>query len=272
MNAPSQPSDSTEFVSFEILRQASPADRPRWQAFRVPYKKGANVISCLMAIQRHPVDAEGMPTTPVAWDSNCLEEVCGACTMVINGRVRQSCSALVDRLTWPIRLEPMRKFPVVRDLAVDRSRVFRDFKRVGAWIPIDGTHDLGPGPRISAEQQEMRYLLSTCMACGCCLDACPQYGEQSEFIGAAPINQVRLFNAHPTGKLHAPARLESLLGAGGIQCCGKAGNCVQVCPKGIPLTTSIAQVNRELTGHLFRSWLTRDRGQGGEREQDGERY
>lgn len=49
---------------------------------------------------------------------NCLEEVCGACSMVINGRARQSCSAIVDQLEQPIRLEPMSTFPVIRDLQV----------------------------------------------------------------------------------------------------------------------------------------------------------
>ena len=55
-----------------------------------------NIISCLQAIQRNPVNAAGQPTTPVVWESSCLEEVCGACTMVINGKVRQACSALVE--------------------------------------------------------------------------------------------------------------------------------------------------------------------------------
>ena len=63
-----------------------------------------NVISALMEIRRNPVNAEGKETTPVTWDMNCLEEVCGACSMVINGKPRQSCSALVDQLEQPIRL------------------------------------------------------------------------------------------------------------------------------------------------------------------------
>ena len=73
---------------------------------------------------------------------NCLEEVCGACSMVINGRARQSCSAIVDQLEQPIRLEPMSTFPVIRDLQVDRTRMFDNLKRMKAWIPIDGTYDL----------------------------------------------------------------------------------------------------------------------------------
>lgn len=63
-----------------------------------------------MEIRRNPVNSKGEKTTPVTWDMNCLEEVCGACSMVINGRARQSCSAIVDQLEQPIRLEPMSTF------------------------------------------------------------------------------------------------------------------------------------------------------------------
>ena len=64
-----------------------------------------------MEIQRNPVNAEGEKTAPVCWESNCLEEVCGACSMVINGKPRQACTALIDKLEQPIRLEPMTHVP-----------------------------------------------------------------------------------------------------------------------------------------------------------------
>src|SRR5438128_2723756 len=89
-------------VHFRIWRQAAEGGSGQFEEFKVPYRKGANVISCLMEIQRNPVNAQGEKTTPVIWDSNCLEEVCGSCTMNINGRVRMACSALVDRLEQPI--------------------------------------------------------------------------------------------------------------------------------------------------------------------------
>ena len=83
--------------------------------------------------------------------------------MRINGQVRQSCSALVDKLKWPITLEPMSKFPVMRDLSVDRSRMFDALKRVQAWVPVDGYHDLGPGEKILPDHQKIAYELSKCM-------------------------------------------------------------------------------------------------------------
>jgi succinate dehydrogenase / fumarate reductase iron-sulfur subunit len=206
-----------------------------------------NIISCLQWIAAHPVTTDGTETTTPVWDSGCLEEVCGACTMLINGKTRQSCSALVDKLDQPITLEPMTKFPIIRDLFVDRSRLFNDLKKVKAWVPIDGTYDLGAGPPISQELQEERYPLSRCISCGCCLEACPQYTPSNQFVGAAVISQARLFNDHPIGKALKGERLEALMGEGGIADCGKAGNCVEVCPKQIPLLESIASVQRQAT-------------------------
>ncbi|MGZ5968388.1 MAG: succinate dehydrogenase iron-sulfur subunit, partial [Polyangiales bacterium] len=212
----------------------------------------------LMAIQRHPVTKGGKETVPVVWEQACLEEVCGSCTMIINGKVRQACTALVDGLLAEgdtITIEPMTKFPLVRDLIVDRTRMFENLKRAKAWINLDGTHPLGPGPRVAPEVQEEAYPLSRCMTCGCCVEACPNVNDSSPFMGPAVISQVRLFNLHPSGKMHAAERLDAIMGEGGIADCGKAQNCVQVCPKEIPLTESIAVIGRETFKRALFGWL-----------------
>ena len=125
-----QPKQKT--VKLIIKRQDNSESKPYEESFEIPYKENLNVIACLMEIRRNPVNSKGEKTTPVTWDMNCLEEVCGACSMVINGRARQSCSAIVDQLEQPIRLEPMSTFPVIRDLQVDRSRMFDNLKRMKA--------------------------------------------------------------------------------------------------------------------------------------------
>jgi succinate dehydrogenase / fumarate reductase iron-sulfur subunit len=153
---------------------------------------------------------------------------------------------LVDQLEQPITIEPFSKFPVVRDLAVDRSVLFENLKKVKAWVPVDGTYDLGPGPRMDAKDQEEAYPLSRCISCCCCMEACPQFNDSTGFVGAATISQVRLFNTHPTGQSLKPERLDALMGDGGIHECGYAQNCVEVCPKEIPLTKSISEVGREV--------------------------
>ena len=230
-----------------ITRQKDAKSAPYTEEFMVPYRSNMNIISALMEIQKNPVNAKGEKTTPVIWESVCLEEVCGACSMVINGRPRQACSSLIDQLEQPIHIAPLATFPVMRDLLIDRSWMFNALKKVKAWIPIDGSHDLGPGPRMPEKTRQWAYELSKCMTCGCCLEACPNVNDKSNFIGPAPLSQVRLFNAHPTGAMHKEERLMAIMGEGGLTSCGNSQNCVEVCPKGIPLTTSIADLNRQTT-------------------------
>lgn len=283
MIAPSKESSITKTFDVKVKRQDSPDGQPRWERFRIPYEPNLNVISVLQKIAAMGKTAGGQSTTPVAWDCNCLEEVCGACTMVINGRVRQSCSALVDNLLadrpGEILLEPMSKFPVLRDLVVDRQRMFRSLERVHAWVPVDDYLDRGAGPKESQDAQEVRYPLSECMTCGCCVEACPQYtkvelerapGETDEayaerqraehdkaFLGPQAISQAILFNEHGAGKMISDERTEAFMGPGGIQACGNAQNCVAVCPKSIPLTTSLARAGRQATVYSIKKFFDR---------------
>lgn len=257
---------SARTVRFRIKRCEGPGKPSRWESFDLRVVPGMNIISCLQQIAATPVTVEGAKSTPPVWDAGCLEEVCGACSMVINGKVRQSCSCLLDVIAPNegdvVTLEPMGKFPIVRDLWVDRTRLFHDFQRIKGWVPIDGFYDMGAGPQESPEKQEMRYKLSECMSCGCCLEACPQYLLENDpenwegaFVGAAVISQVRYFNEHDTGKSLAPARLDVLSGPGGVSDCGNAQNCVEVCPKRIPLTESIAAMGRAVTWHNIRKFF-----------------
>ncbi|WP_210468726.1 succinate dehydrogenase iron-sulfur subunit [Sporosarcina sp. 6E9] len=245
-------------VQFEILRQDTSDSKPYWESFEIEYRPNMNVISGLMEIQRNPVNADGKKTTPVSWEMVCLEEVCGACSMVINGRPRQSCTALVDQFEQPIKLEPMKTFPVVRDLVVDRNVMFDSLKKIKAWVPIDGTYDLGEGPRMPERKRQWAYELSKCMTCGVCLEACPNVNDQTNFIGPALLSQVRLFNTHPTGAMNKDERLAALMSDGGIAECGNSQNCVVSCPKGIPLTTSIAAMNRATSVQMFKNFFGSD--------------
>jgi len=277
MNHPASQTMAANKFEVRILRQDHSDDPSYWQTFRLDREPGMNVTSILQRIAANPTTTSGAHVSPVAYDSNCLEEVCGSCTMLINGRVRQACSALVDQLLGDnsdrIELRPMSKFPVIRDLMVDRRRLFRALEKLHAWIPVDGYHNVGPGPRQSQDDQQRAYPLSKCMSCGCCLEACPQYARvvldqqpdetherfnqrqdaafDAVFIGAHAMSQVVLMNSHPTGRITANQRLDALIAPGGIQNCGKAANCEAVCPQKIPLMTSWARAGRAATVHVI---------------------
>jgi len=233
-------------IKVEIKRQANPDTAAVTEKFELPYRPNMNIISLLGEIALNPVDVTGKATTPVTYDSNCLEEICGSCAMLINGKARMACSALVDKLEQPITLAPLSKFPVVRDLAVDRSVLFENLKKVKAWVPIDGTYDLGSGPKQAPQIQEQRYPLSNCISCTICMEVCPQFNDVTNFVGAATIAQAKLFNMDPSGSVLKEERLRALAGDGGIQECGFAQNCVQACPKQLPLTEAISDMGRDV--------------------------
>jgi succinate dehydrogenase / fumarate reductase iron-sulfur subunit len=220
-----------------------------------------NVISGLMEIRKKPVTTEGKAVSPPAWEAACLEEVCGTCTMLVNGHIRQACTALVDEVgikkgsTLEVELAPMSKFPLVRDLIVDRSKMFENLVKVKAWVPIDGSYDLGAAQPQDDHVRRLRYELSRCMTCGCCMEACPQFNEKTSFVGPAAIGQALLFNLHPVGKSLEGDRLDYLTSEEGITNCGNAQNCVKVCPNGVPLTQAIAELNRQTTFYRVKKWM-----------------
>ena len=248
-------------VRFIIERQDGPNEKPYNQEFDVEYRPGLNVVASLMEIQKNPVTVDGKRVPPVTWECNCLEKVCGACMMVINGRARQACCALIDELTQPIHLQPARTFPVIRDLLVDRSIMFENLKKIQGWVEIDGSWEVTNAPIQNPYTAQLTYKLSQCMTCGCCLEACPNVNYSylgieglrkakdevtADFMGASPVAQAYLFNLNPVGKFDKPKRLNALMEKGGITSCGNSQNCAAVCPKSLPLLDVLAQVNRDV--------------------------
>ena len=244
-------------VQVEIKRQDSPTAPARWEKFEFPWRPGLNITYILMDVAMDPVTKDGKPSTAVTYDANCLEEICGSCSMLINGKARMACSTLVDKLEQPIKIEPLSKFPVVRDLRVDRSVLFENLKAVKAWVPLDGTYDLGPGPRQTPQLQEERYPLSRCISCCICMEVCPQFNDVTNFVGAATIAQAKLFNEDPLGSVLKEDRLRALAGDGGVQECGFAQNCVQACPKQLPLTQAISDMGRDVFVQQVKDLFTR---------------
>jgi succinate dehydrogenase / fumarate reductase iron-sulfur subunit len=237
----------------KILRGT--ANNQYFEEFELTFKKGQNIVSALLEIQKNPITKDNKKVSSVSFEVNCLEEVCGACSMLIDSFPRQACAALIEDLITDkkrvITISPLSKFPLIKDLIVDRSKMNEYLKKVKAWIDID---DDNFDKKIDKKTRDKLYELSTCMSCGNCLEACPQYNEKTKFIGAAAISQARLFFEHPNNK-NKSSRIKPLMQEGGLQGCGNSQNCKQVCPKKISLTESIAKANREATKELIKNFF-----------------
>lgn len=212
-----------------VARRDAPGAEVRWDRFRVAAWPGATVIDLLNLIAETPVTCDGVTVAPVAWDCNCLEEVCGACAMRVNGVPMLGCSAFALQLAkgGELRLEPLAAFPVMRDLMVDRSLMREQMARFG----------IGERTPLPPSDVGGLYPLSRCAACGCCLDACPNVGGRGGFVGAFALGQLRMNGV-------TEAARAALRRRGGPANCSGFGLCAARCPKGIDLRTTIAAINR----------------------------
>ena len=214
-------------------------------------------VQAALVLARVAEDGAPMQGGSIAFEGECLEGVCGACSVLINGRVALACATLIGEVAdkqQRVRLAPMKKFPLIRDLVVDRSRIARTLSSV----PVLGQP--APSPRSSHESPsatEARQLarLDQCHRCGACLEACPEYGVHSEFVGAVTLHEVHLRNSTPGAKHERRERIEAMMAPGGVQHCGKAQTCVEVCPADLPLVDSIQGVARETSKRLLFGWL-----------------
>jgi len=241
-------------VYLKVRRQDTPEGLSYWEEFRVPYEPEMTVVDLLKGVQRDPVTADGLPTSPVVWECSCDSAACGACAMVINGRARLACDILVENLNEPVVLEPMTKFPVVRDLVVDRQSMSDGLKDLDAWTELDGVQD-GAVPTMSRTQRDALAKLADCIMCGACCDACPQVSERSPYAGAFYVAYALLLNGRSNDGEARAQRLDALRGPRGVVGCANVHNCDMVCPRDIPLATANAQAQWQVMKHAVRSFF-----------------
>lgn len=165
-----------------------------------------------------------------------MEARCGACAMVVNGRPCLACDTFpVQEGCTEVTVEPLGTFPVVRDLIVDRGAVFENLKRLGAWLSDEAD------PR--AKGRELRTEANGCLACGCCLEACPNFSLGGSFTGAmAAAAAYGPLSAEPRGSEHRSAVRKQHL-KGFYEGCGKSLACEDVCPAKLPLQELISRSN-----------------------------
>lgn len=172
----------------------------------------------------------GQRSRPITWECSCLQNICGACGMRINGKPGLACATYITGCT-ELTLEPLTKFPVIEDLWVDKTVLFEHLKTIGAWL----TQDAKPG---SSKQATMRYDCAKCMRCGLCLEVCPNYLNGKQFFGAAAVPEAYLIKE--TGSPTIKKRFQKYIAAG----CSKSGACEKVCPAGIQTFSAMAALNK----------------------------
>jgi succinate dehydrogenase iron-sulfur subunit len=163
---------------------------------------------------------------------SCRMGICGSCGMTVNGEPKLTCATfLADYSPGPVRVEPLRNFPVIRDLIVDIGDFMRKLTSVKPWIVRKEEKPLSEGEYLQTPQQMDDYKqFSMCINCMLCYAACPIYGLDPHFIGPAAIALAQRYNLDSRDE-GAAERREILSDHEGIWGCTFVGECTKVCPK-----------------------------------------
>lgn len=219
----------------EILR------RPRGgeaylQSFPYELREPADTVATALTALNEEIggpESDGRPARPIRWECACLQKRCGACAMLIDGRPALACAVKLRERGERIRLAPLRKFPVVEDLLVDRSLMFRNLREIRLWLEHEAVQD--------EEALEQNHEASRCLQCGCCLEVCPSFAPGEDFLGmAAALPLARILREAAPEELREKARsYEKHVYAG----CAKSLACRDICPAKLPVEELLIRSN-----------------------------
>ena len=238
-------------VKLEVFRyRPEEKGQPVFDTFEVPYREEWMVLDALNHIKDHE---DG--TLSYRWA--CRMGVCGSCGMTVNGEPVLTCAAYLESfLPGPIRVEPLRGFPVIRDLAGDLTDFIEKLKRVKPWILREETKELSEGEYLQTPEEMDAYRrYSMCINCMLCYAACPIYELEPGFIGPAAIALSQRYNLDSRDE-GAHERHEVLMEHEGIWSCTFVGECSAVCPKDVDPAGAIQRYKVDATADFFRSLLT----------------
>ncbi len=220
-----------------ILRQKSPESEPYREIFEYDGSSDNSVAGVLDHINYNDdiVDINGRRTDRIGWECSCLQGICGACAMVINGVPALACETFVRDLKGEeIDIRPLRKYPVIHDLIVDRKSIHENLRQTDIYIG-----EYQPSDKVGHEQQ---YIAAKCLKCGLCLEVCPNYVNGKKFFGAVFANDCYLVAARNRSKSKDIVGMYSRHFGGE---CSKSLSCMDVCPMKIPTIASMAWLNRK---------------------------
>ena len=225
-------------MKVRVLRQISPVSAPYWEVFEYDGPVDNSVAGVLDYINYHDdiENAEGRRTTRIGWECSCLQGICGACAMVINEKPALACETFVRDLIRKgkeIEIRPLRKFPVIHDLVVDRSSIHENLKKSNVYI---GEYLPGEGGDYAHQ-----YAAAKCLKCGLCLEVCPNYVNGHTFFGASFANDCYLVSSRNRSE---GGRIRELYAEHFGKNCSKSLSCMEVCPMKIPTLASMAKLNR----------------------------
>jgi len=221
-----------------VKRQDSASSESYYQEFE--YRgSGRDTVSHILEMinsEDDLRDRSGNAAQKIRWECSCMQKMCGACAMVINGRPALACSEFIDTDSADVLLlEPLSKFPVEADLITDRSCITEHQKEAVMY--------LGKRGRPDRREHDPQYSADKCLQCGLCREICPNFvGPEGRFYGAVLANEAYLLASSTEDRVRdIAAEYRKHFGRG----CSKSLACRAICPAEIQTLSSIGYMNRK---------------------------
>jgi succinate dehydrogenase / fumarate reductase iron-sulfur subunit len=240
---------SLKQVTFHLRRYEPGKDRePRWEDHRIEVAPGMTVLDGLWKVKE-------LSAPSLAWRSSCRMGICGSCGMLINGRPRLACNTQIAELKSDVvAVGPLPNFSIIKDLVPDLEPMFEAHRELMPYLLRADTpeQDDPTGEYWQTPHELERYLqFSYCIKCGCCMAACPTVATDPQYAGPMPLGQAHRYNSD-TRDAGFGRRREVLSGGSGPWRCHFAGECSQVCPKGVDPAKAIQLMKQDLVFDLLR--------------------
>lgn len=241
-------------LTLKIWRQSGPNDKGKMETYPVSNISPDMSFLEMMDVLNDQLIREGKD--PVAFDHDCREGICGMCSMYINGEAHgpsrgvTTCQLHMRSFSdgETIYIEPWRAqaFPVVKDLAVDRS-AFDRIIQAGGYVSVNtsgNTQDANalPVPKADADKA---FDAATCIGCGACVATCKN--ASAMLFVSAKVSQLALLPQGQPERKERVLNMVNQMDAEGFGNCTNTGACEVECPKGISLE-NIARMNRDFLG------------------------
>ena len=230
-------------MKIKVLRQISMDTEPYWETFDYDGDRDISVAGLLDYLNYNDdiINEEGEKTGRIGWECSCLQGVCGACAMVIDEKPALACETILKDLNKDeISIRPLRKFPVIHDLIVDRSIIHENLKKADIYI--------GEYQPQGQDDHLLQYNAAKCLKCGLCLEVCPNYTDGKSFYGAVFANDCFLVKKRNAKKAKDIKKSYGKhVGSG----CSKSLSCMDVCPMNIETIASLAELNRRYGGEYY---------------------
>jgi succinate dehydrogenase / fumarate reductase iron-sulfur subunit len=239
---------SLKQVTFHLRHYEPGKDRePHWEQYQIDASPGMTVLDGLWKVKE-------LFAPTLAWRSSCRMGICGSCGMLINGRPRLACNTQITELQSDVvAVGPLPNFGIIKDLVPDLHPMFEAHRELKPYlIREDIQEQENPTGEYWQTPHELeRYLqFSYCIKCGCCMAACPTVATDPEYSGPMPLGQAHRYN-NDTRDGGFAKRREALSGGRGPWRCHFAGECSQVCPKGVDPAKAIQLMKQDLVFDLL---------------------